>query len=257
MQDLDGPAASDLGVTDHAVPNAVTVWWADAREWAAGEPSVLYLLSASELDRWRRLRSSEHRSTYACAHILVRLLASHMLRIDPGALDLRNDARGKPLLGDAEVPSISISHSTPMAAAAFCSSTLVGVDVEARRPPRRLDTVALRVMSGAEARAWHADAAPRLDAFYDMWTVKEALLKASGVGIAGGMSGLDVGLPPRACGRPTSAPDCMGSASQWAYQALDLLPGWSAAVAVRATTHPTVTVKRVVPSTLDAAMDGN
>ena len=77
---------------------------------------------------------------------------------------------------------LSLSHSRDLIGVAL-STAPVGLDLEWPRPRTSVD-LAARVFSAQEA-AWldTLPAAERLDAFYTLWTLKEAACKAVGLSL--------------------------------------------------------------------------
>ncbi|MCM2429994.1 4'-phosphopantetheinyl transferase family protein [Streptomyces sp. RKAG337] len=114
----------------------------------------------------------------------------------PAAARIERDGLGRPYLtrADGAELQVSISHCDDVVAVALTRSGRVGVDVELLRtlPALRL---AGRYFDRAEAQ-WLADrpAAGRTPDFLRLWTAKEALGKALGVGLRGG--GLRRRVPP-------------------------------------------------------------
>lgn len=92
------------------------------------------------------------------------------------------DARGRPihLGGD----SVSISHSGPWAACAVATGCLVGMDIQVIDARRDVMRIAEAFFS-PEENHW-LKSQPR-ESFYQLFTLKEAYLKALGLGIAGGL----------------------------------------------------------------------
>ncbi|WP_207459933.1 4'-phosphopantetheinyl transferase superfamily protein [Azospirillum sp. SYSU D00513] len=92
------------------------------------------------------------------------------------------EASGRPVAvtgKDTPGPSVSLSHSGGWVAAAVCAVGTVGIDVEAHRPSRNFAGIA-RFAFGPEECA-RAAAGP--DEFYRIWTLREAVAKATSVGI--------------------------------------------------------------------------
>lgn len=102
---------------------------------------------------------------------------------------------GKPFVAPAQEdphpPHMSLSHTRGLIVCAVADAP-VGVDVEARQravPP----ALARRILSAAEAGRFSALPAARQGAFLlERWVAKEAHLKRTGEGIAGGMASLTV-----------------------------------------------------------------
>ncbi|HVP72490.1 MAG TPA: 4'-phosphopantetheinyl transferase superfamily protein [Phycisphaerales bacterium] len=134
---------------------------------------------------------------------LRRLLSTYTGQ-KPNALKFTRGAAGKPALLDRQ-PQIefNLSHSGTHTLIGVSSGRAIGVDVQVvRRGVRCLD-LARRFFSHAE-RAYIESVAPAdIDrAFFDLWTLKEAWLKATGAGISGGLDRFSVDTtadPPRLC----------------------------------------------------------
>lgn len=79
--------------------------------------------------------------------------------------------------------SVSLAHTAGMVVCAV-SKRPVGIDVEACRRKVRLDALAERYFSASEcAYLQHLASWQRVEAFFLLWTLKEAYLKAHGRGI--------------------------------------------------------------------------
>jgi 4'-phosphopantetheinyl transferase len=127
----------------------------------------------------RRLRRQMQRS--AANSVLRDLLAC-----DRGypASDWRlaERAGGKPILVTLDGPSaidVSLSHSGTLAAAAITDLGAIGVDIEYRAPSRSFSEIA-EYAFGPQERRLAQSGGPR--AFYRIWTLREALAKACGIG---------------------------------------------------------------------------
>ena len=163
---------------------------------------------------------------------LRRLLAAY-LDTEPDDVRLVEDAHGRPRLQDAPARGLDFnwSHSGEHALVAIARGVVPGVDIERRRPRRQALALARRFFDGAEVDALEAlPQAARDDAFLELWTAKEALLKAHGRGIAYGLQRVLVAASParlkllRFDGEDVDA---------WQLQRLALAPDLIAAVAWR------------------------
>lgn len=117
------------------------------------------------------------------AYILGRLLLCYLLEQLEGksALDaLKYDAFGKPYLEHG--PSFNLSHSGLYVVGAIASSAFVGVDIEECCPDVDDDLFE----SICTSREWALVRAQGLPTslFYNIWTKKEAVLKANGKGLS-------------------------------------------------------------------------
>jgi len=131
---------------------------------------------------------------YAATRLALRQAIGAYLSVEPARLRFSYDDVGRPAVIDAPAGfDFNVSHSGDFALIAWARMRRIGVDIESKR--ERLDWRALaKTVFGphdhliVEALPPHAQA----DAFFDVWTAKEALLKAIGVGIAGGLDRFSV-----------------------------------------------------------------
>jgi 4'-phosphopantetheinyl transferase len=144
------------------------------------------LLSDAERRRADEFRFAVDRAAYCSAHYLLR--ACLTLLAGPEEWRFETDQNGKPYLHPAcakEGLQFNISHSRTKVACAIWSDGLIGVDTEDDFAGTDLLDIAARVCSEAEfgnlsklqgqARHW---------AFTRLWTAKEAVAKAMGVGLS-------------------------------------------------------------------------
>ena len=90
----------------------------------------------------------------------------------------------------------SVSHSGGHGLIALVPHGRIGVDVEERTPRRNLnDDIRLLFAPGERAELEAADGDRKTDLFYRLWTLKEAVLKAAGLGLGLDTAGFEI---PRA-----------------------------------------------------------
>lgn len=163
---------------------------------------------------------------------LRRLLAGYLGTVLDDVV-LTDATHGRPELGGTHGGRIRFnwSHSGDRALVAVARSVQPGIDLEhrARRGARDVLALAQRFFAAQEAQALAAlPAEERSSAFLQLWTVKEAVLKAQGRGLAYGLHRVVVDLresgPALVCfdDEPTTP---------WHVQALSPGPAWVAAVA--------------------------
>ena len=153
-----------------------TSWW-PLRDDAAG------LLSPHEATRAARFRHALDHDTYTIAHAFWRVALGVALDADPARVDLARSPEGQPLLPGTGLVT-SLSHSGTMVAVAIGCGAAIGVDIEGYPQRTPLHDIASVLCSPSEAEATallEGDARAR--ALLELWTRKEALLKAFGVGL--------------------------------------------------------------------------
>lgn len=148
------------------------------------------LLSRDEVDRAARFRNDADHRRYVLTRARLREVLGERLGLRPGEVTLVTEEHGKPRLAPSLGSDLqfSCSHAGDLAVIAL-ASTHVGVDIEPLRPIG--DVVELAAEQFAEAELYALRRAPENDRtalFLRHWTLKEAALKAIGVGIAAGMA---------------------------------------------------------------------
>ena len=194
-------------------------------------------LTGWERDRLDRFAFEADRTQYAAAHWLVRVALADAGPLPPTGWVLRQTDTGRPLV---ETPlgmpprHLSLSHTRGLVACAI-SSVEVGIDVEYLDP--RLDVASLltRVLSPAELARWPAGLAEhRGPLFFQYWTLKEAVLKGLGIGLACEPSQLEVEVGPGGAARLTSLPVEVGRAADWSLSHRGVTEDHTGALAIRA-----------------------
>jgi 4'-phosphopantetheinyl transferase len=182
------------------------------------------VLTIPERARADRYRFPDDRRRSIVARAATRRFLARYLGVAPNGLVIDEEQFGKPVLRGREI-EFNASHSGDLVALAFAKETAVGVDVERRR--KLTDTLALaRRYFSAEEVAVVERAADSGEAFFAIWTAKEAIVKASGKGIGtGDLHGFTV---------PFRDPQLRPVVDGWSVAALDPnRDGYYAAVAAR------------------------
>lgn len=131
------------------------------------------------------------RHRFATSRIARRLLLGAITERASAGLTFVDGPQGKPTLPGG--PEFNVSHSGDVVLIGVTDGIPIGVDVELVREKPRLDAIARRFFSKSEADYLEAlDSTQRTAAFFRLWTLKEALVKAIGTGIAGNLSQTEV-----------------------------------------------------------------
>ncbi|GAB2502280.1 4'-phosphopantetheinyl transferase family protein [Nocardiopsis aegyptia] len=199
-------------MTVDSAPLAPTVWWARTSD---ADSRLLHLLDEGELARNARFRQQADRDRHLLGRSLARLALADLAGCPPEKVtfDLRcrscedkertgargGDAEphGKPHpSGPAQGLEISVSHSGDWVGLAVSEGVPVGIDVEGVSAARDVEGLADYTLAEAERRAWLLlPAEERVSAFFGYWARKEALLKATGLGLSGGLRRVAVSPP--------------------------------------------------------------
>lgn len=151
-------------------------------QWLARSTAVL---DATELGRVAAISDPDTRAQHAIGRALVRLAAAAACQGDPAEVRVAVSDSGKPTLPDLPSLHVNVAHAHRAVVVASASGAPVGVDIEHPAAtvlqPRRL---AQRLFTTAEASTLSALPEDLLaDRFASVWTIKEAVGKAVGVGI--------------------------------------------------------------------------
>lgn len=203
----------------------VHVWFACGGEGAALRP----LLDAGEIARADRFKFAEHRMRFIVSHGVLRTIIAAYRGCAPQDTRFATGAHGKPELADADGLSFSLSHSGDGVAVAVAAGIEVGIDIERPREMKDRDDLVVRFFSAAENRAYFAlETAARDQAFFRLWTRKEAFVKGIGLGLGRALDSFTVGLDIPAT---LDAPET----SAWSLRHLSPGAGFVGALAAR---HP-------------------
>lgn len=106
---------------------------------------------------------------------------AYTLQISEDKIIIKKENNGKPYL-EKNPLFFSVSHTGIYFIVAICKGAPIGVDIEEIRDIKDIDSVKSIVLSAEEQKSCES-----LKDFYRFWTLKEAYLKALGVGIQDNM----------------------------------------------------------------------
>ncbi|MFO1052164.1 MAG: 4'-phosphopantetheinyl transferase superfamily protein [Planctomycetota bacterium] len=174
------------------------LWLTPSRLASDTEPMVLATLDADERARAQRFATDRARLDFALGRWLLRRTLEKTTGIASAQWSFAIATHGRPVpvcpsfAVPGRLPDVNLTHGGGIVAVAASHGARVGIDAEDLGrdvPSRRLE----RFLAGEETRQIETlGYAERRVAFWRIWTLKEACLKASGTGIAGGLDSLAV-----------------------------------------------------------------
>lgn len=173
------------------------VWLAHLDAWREELEACSAVLVAEERERAGRFRAGDPRTRFELTRGVLRLLLGGYVGAAPASIMFSYNVHGKPELLEKQFGlHFNVSHTGNLAAFAFTRTGPVGVDIErVRQDMPRLDEIAIRHFAPGERHALaQISQTQRAGAFFRCWARKEAVLKARGEGIFGGLGSFEVNV---------------------------------------------------------------
>lgn len=163
-------------------------------------PALTRLLDEAERARAARFVFEPDREAYVAAHALLRVALSSVAGGTPQGWRFAAAPLGKPYLLDPPRDlRFSLTHARGMVAVALAEGVDVGVDVEPANRRAESMQLARRFFAPEETALLETlEGDARREAFFTLWTLKEAAVKATGEGLSRALDSFTVFLaPPR------------------------------------------------------------
>ncbi|MGN6642334.1 MAG: 4'-phosphopantetheinyl transferase family protein [Verrucomicrobiota bacterium] len=216
----------------------VHVWAAPLNVSPATLAEFFDTLSTNEKERAGRFKFEQHRSRYIAGRGWLRAALGHYLQTSPAELNFHYSVHGKPELtpNSAGGPlHFNLAHSGDVALLGVTRIGPVGVDVEAIREVKDVADLVARFFSERENHLFQQLAMEqRPAAFFNLWTRKEALLKATGEGIVGGLNRVEVSFLADEPARLLALAGDVEQAARWTLTAFSPALGFVGALAIEA-----------------------
>lgn len=213
----------------------------EAESW----PSWTELLNTDERTRAARFAFERDRRIYVLSHVLVRRMLSSFANVEPATWRFESGTYGKPRIVEPagyEWLKFNLSHTRSGAFCGVVRDAEIGVDIETMERATDCVPLADRYFSPDETAALHrAPAERQRETFFRFWTLKEAYIKARGLGLAIPLDAFSYQLDmSRPAAPPTisfAAPETVekpidDDPQRWQVAELDCGPGLPAAIVV-------------------------
>ena len=245
---------TDIAVTDSAkVPTLRLLWAAPPDQWRLGafdvhvwaarldQPinriaSLAQTLSTDELYRAGTFQFERHRSRFIVGREILRAILSSYLETDPQKLVFAYGSHGKPYLTsqpEGQLLNFNLSHSNELAVLGLTRLPAIGVDVEWVHAIDDVDKPIQHFLSSRETRELAAlPKEDRRSAFFNLWTRKEAWLKAKGTGLSDNLDEIEVSFLPEEPARLFACSGDRQAAACWSLVELRPAPEFKGAVVV-------------------------
>ncbi len=193
--------------------------------------SARTILDEAERDRATRFRFEPDHRRFVQRHAFARVVLAGYLGCDPARIAFRIAPGGKPRIDGCDDLSFNLSHDDDLTVLVVGDGRPVGVDVERVRPVDAVDQLVVGLFTPNEVgTVCAAPLAARSLTFLDLWTRKEAVVKAMGVGLSLPLDEFTV-LAGTGTGSVVGRPHHAGHDLPYAFASLNRLPGYVGTVA--------------------------
>jgi 4'-phosphopantetheinyl transferase len=160
--------------------NAVHVWTIELDRPASDADYAM--LDPKEQQRADQFKFEHHRRRFTQAHAAMRTILAKYVGKTPEGLEFKTKEHGKPFLAEHTL-QFNLSHSHERALLGVTLNTDIGIDIE-HHSTRDFKNLAKRFFHPDEAAAVSAVTGDKQrNLFFEIWTKKEAYIKAIGTGL--------------------------------------------------------------------------
>lgn len=174
--------------------NNIHIWSKNLKSFPSEIEKISTILSSEEIERANKFHFERDRNRFIIARGTLRKILSRYLNIEPKKLQFTYSERGKPYLTNTSI-LFNLSHSQDLALYGITKINLIGIDLEYIRPINDAKSLAKRFFSPQEYNLINQlPPEKQQETFFKLWTCKEAYLKATGDGLAGGLEKVEISL---------------------------------------------------------------
>jgi 4'-phosphopantetheinyl transferase len=167
-------------VDDHQVH----VWQADLNSFHGFPEDISDHLSPYEIERANNLKFKIDQEHFILRHYLLRLILSKYYNCQPREIRFKYNSFKKPFVESKRSNEIkfNMSSSDDFIIIGLCRNKDIGIDIEKVRQTDNFELIALDNFSNPELEYLNNES-DKTTAFFNIWTRKEAFIKAVGTGI--------------------------------------------------------------------------
>ncbi|MBR8832432.1 MAG: 4'-phosphopantetheinyl transferase superfamily protein [Chlorogloea purpurea SAG 13.99] len=189
--------------------------WSTGLDVSPGEVEALgQILSTDEWERADRFKFPRHKRRFIVARGRLRQILARYLHLAPQDIVFTYSQEGKPALEWSDL-CFNLSHTGDLAIYGISWHGAIGIDLEFIRPVGSLLSLTKKYFCESEQKIIERSE-NQTQTFFRIWTAKEAYLKATGEGIAGGLQQIEISLEP----------SLQGSVKGWILRELPLEPDY-------------------------------
>lgn len=154
----------------------------EKEKWGKQEEELLSFVSPERQQKIRSLRFASGKLTALYGALLVRMSLSKLVQADPREFVIAKEAHGKPYVQGRKDCYFNLSHTKGCIFCGVSTESKLGVDVELldKKAPYG---VMKRVFHEQEIAYVESSEKKKEEAFFEVWTSKEAYTKQLGCGL--------------------------------------------------------------------------
>ena len=178
------PALPESGKPAPGTGDILHIWSARYSDLDRYYPVLSRFISADEVTKAAGFKKSKDTQKYILRHGMTRAVLGQYIKKDPREIRFVHDGSGKPNLdpeGDAHDIRFSLSRTDEMVCLGISKKSRIGLDIVKSDSRYPFFATAQYLFTPGERR-WIAQMTPRGQhvRFFRIWSLKEALLKATG-----------------------------------------------------------------------------
>jgi 4'-phosphopantetheinyl transferase len=174
--------------------NEIHVWQIDIETQLQNLKTYCSYLSNTEEDRASKFRFESHKNNYIIRTGILRLLLANYMTCQPNEIEFKLGKFGKPELENSK-QKFNLSHSKNKSLIAISQNKEIGIDIEFIDASIEAKTIATHFFSKDEIKQLYTLNDEKLaQGFFNIWTKKEAFIKAVGTGLTYPLDAFDVSL---------------------------------------------------------------
>ena len=189
------------------------------------------ILSDDELKRFDQETSTTKTDKRLAGRAHLRRILSRYTQTDPSEISFSYENNRKPVLANHPNLSFNLSHSGNIGLIAVTHSRRIGIDLEYLEAERPFSEIAERFLSKSENDFINEHPEEeRPQAFYQVWTLNEAYLKALGTGFSVSSNDFSVipnGPKGQLLNKTMLLEDTPGT---WIFETLEIGPAYKGAI---------------------------
>lgn len=197
------------------------------------------LLSNEEHTRYKRFYFASDQQRFLISHALVRQTLSRYFDLLPQHWTFTRAEHGKPEIANQDIPPLrfNLTHTQGLTACMISLTEDCGIDAERVKHRHDHDAIARKVFSKQEcAELQQLHGAESLRYFYTHWTLREAYVKAKGIGLSFPTQRMTFSVDAQRRTCVCFNPEINDNAQKWRFELLELSSQHSVATALNTQT---------------------